>query len=80
MNAKEDAKELVDKFDKHSFKPSLLFNPNYVSEFYNAKQCALISNRDTYETIADFYTEDIDKVVAEKLDYLNDVKDEIEKL
>ena len=78
MNAKEDAKELVDKFV--GFKLTDYKDPEMGLTLYKAKKHALISNRDTYETIADFYTEDIDKVVAKKLDYLNEVKDEIEKL
>tara|TARA_R110000868_G_C10710253_1_gene749865 strand:+ start:628 stop:858 length:231 start_codon:yes stop_codon:yes gene_type:complete len=76
MKPEEKAEELVNKYiDKLEDVGTI---PEEVRK--NAINCSLLCVSEAYEFVADFYTEDIDMVVAEKLDYLNDVKEELETL
>jgi hypothetical protein len=72
---KDKAKELIARFNVWTSRHN-----EAVHMEYDAKQCALICVKEMHEAIADFYTEDIDMVVAKKLDYLNEVKEEINLL
>jgi len=76
MKPEEKAEELVNKYiDKLEDVGTI---PEQVRR--DAINCSLLCISEAYESVADFYTEDIDIVVAEKLDYLNEVKEELQAL
>ena len=69
MKAEKKARGLVNNFNQFDL------------SHFEKKQCALFCVDETYEAIADFYTEAMDKRgFNENLDYWNEVKQEINKL
>lgn len=86
MTPKEKAKELVEKFDEYSFKPSAIFNSDFKEPYENAKKCALIcvdeiiSTNPIEEDYEDHGVHGRETWYNYMTEYWQEVKQEIEKL
>ena len=76
MTPKEKAKELVDKYSTYV----VMWTGGVEVERQNVKQCALIAVDEILEYIPKFEYGQGEKTTTTEYDYLQEVKQEIEKL
>jgi len=82
MTAKEKAEKLIDKY-KGGYKNNDGFNYKFNNDYEDAKQCALIAVDELISQmlcLMKLFNEDRSEFEAIELDYLIEVKKEIEKL
>jgi len=82
MTPKEKAEKLIDKY-KGGYKNNDGFNYKFNNDYEDAKQCALIAVDELISQmlcLMKLFNEDRSEFEAIELDYLNQVKEEINKL